>query len=44
MHTVSPVPDFDDSEKVDQYIQDKRVLGVCLIPSLLMLMLNLLIV
>ncbi|KAG6812694.1 hypothetical protein H0H92_001323 [Tricholoma furcatifolium] len=27
MYNVSPFPDFDDSEKVQQYIQDRRVIG-----------------
>lgn len=27
-YTVSPFPDFDDSEKVQQYIRDRRVIGV----------------
>lgn len=30
MHNVSPFPDFDDVEKVQQYIQDRRVIGVCI--------------
>jgi 3-deoxy-7-phosphoheptulonate synthase len=28
MYNVSPFPDFDDAEKVQQYIQDRRVIGV----------------
>jgi 3-deoxy-7-phosphoheptulonate synthase len=28
MYIVSPFPDFDDAEKVQQYIQDRRVIGV----------------
>ncbi|KAJ7938268.1 hypothetical protein B0H13DRAFT_1942175 [Mycena leptocephala] len=27
MYIVSPFPDFDDAEKVQQYIQDRRVIG-----------------
>ncbi|CAA7261954.1 unnamed protein product [Cyclocybe aegerita] len=27
MHTVSPIPDFDDDSKVQQYMQDRRVIG-----------------
>ncbi|GLB44113.1 putative stereospecific condensation of phosphoenolpyruvate (PEP) and D-erythrose-4-phosphate (E4P) giving rise to 3-deoxy-D-arabino-heptulosonate-7-phosphate (DAHP) [Lyophyllum shimeji] len=27
MYNVSPFPDFDDAEKVQQYIQDRRVIG-----------------
>ncbi|KAJ7041273.1 hypothetical protein C8F04DRAFT_1080808 [Mycena alexandri] len=27
MHIVSPFPDFEDAEKVQQYIQDRRVIG-----------------
>ncbi|KAG6902940.1 hypothetical protein C0995_009332 [Termitomyces sp. Mi166 len=27
MYSVSPFPDFDDPEKVQQYIQDRRVIG-----------------
>ncbi|KAJ7073288.1 hypothetical protein B0H15DRAFT_964057 [Mycena belliarum] len=27
MHDVSPFPDFEDTEKVQQYIQDRRVIG-----------------
>ncbi|KAF8885665.1 3-deoxy-7-phosphoheptulonate synthase [Infundibulicybe gibba] len=27
MYTVSPYPDFEDAEKVQQYIQDRRVIG-----------------
>jgi len=28
MHNVSPIPDFDDDSKVQQYMQDRRVVGV----------------
>jgi 3-deoxy-7-phosphoheptulonate synthase len=27
MYNVSPIPDFDDADKVQQYIQDRRVIG-----------------
>lgn len=27
MYNVSPFPDFDDAQKVQQYIQDRRVVG-----------------
>jgi hypothetical protein len=30
MYNVSPFPDFEDSEQVQKYIQDRRVVGVCL--------------
>lgn len=29
MYNVSPIPDFDDDSKVQQYMQDRRVIGVC---------------
>lgn len=28
MYNVSPIPDFNDESKVQQYIQDRRVIGV----------------
>ena len=28
MYNVSPIPDFNDQSKVQQYIQDRRVIGV----------------
>ena len=28
MHTVSPIPDFEDVDKVERYMQDRRVDGV----------------
>jgi hypothetical protein len=28
MYTVSPFPDFEDAERVEQYIRDRRVIGV----------------
>jgi 3-deoxy-7-phosphoheptulonate synthase len=30
MYNVSPFPDFEDAEQVQKYIQDRRVVGVCL--------------
>lgn len=36
MYNVSPFPDFDDAEKVQQYIQDRRVIGVLFSSSLLL--------
>jgi len=27
-HDISPVPDFDDAQKINQYIKDRRVIGV----------------
>jgi len=32
MHSISPIPDFDDDEKVQQYMQDRRVMGVRVLP------------
>lgn len=28
MYNVSPIPDFNDHSKVQQFIQDRRVIGV----------------
>lgn len=30
MYNVSPFPDFEDAAQVQKYIQDRRVVGVCL--------------
>ena len=32
MYNVSPIPDFNDNSKVQQYIQDRRVIGVSPLP------------
>lgn len=31
-YDASPFPDFEDDGRVQQYLQDRRVLGVCLSP------------
>jgi len=31
-YNVTPIPDVDDDQKLQQYIQDRRVIGVCLRP------------
>lgn len=30
LHDVTPAPDFEDSDKFEQYITDRRVTGVSL--------------
>jgi len=31
-YNVTPIPDVDDDQKLQQYIQDRRVIGVCSLP------------
>jgi hypothetical protein len=30
-YNVTPIPDVDDDQKLQQYIQDRRVIGVCVL-------------